>query len=174
MDLASRYASAVVSSNQRVQAAFNGDADLLVASGWAGARHSLAGLIHRARVEHDRGATGAAALRPALTALQSFVARQAAVMNIDLTDSAARWLTRGVTLVLLRPACPSCHGVRFDRVAGTGRLSDVACTRCGGTGKRKVNAKSQAQADLADRVLSLVEAKVQAHARRMGRYLRST
>jgi hypothetical protein len=163
MALADLYSRAISSSNLKVEARIRGDADYLIASGWAGGGSSLASLLHRARSEFDRHSGNV--MTPARDALLSFTERQAALLGIELEPAALRKLSGAILDVLLRPACPSCLGRGDGIIKQTTHLSDAACPVCLGSGKRQVHVESSGESELAAEVRQRIEGKLEAHSR---------
>jgi hypothetical protein len=75
-------------------------------------------------------------LPAARDALGRFVMAQATRMDLDTNPEEQLRLSGRILDYLLDPMCEICSGVKFKEIAGTGRLSNMACAGCDGSGKR--------------------------------------
>lgn len=143
-----RYSSATDSSNLRVSADSRGDADLLIAAGWA---DSLGSLLMRLHAEFDMVRAGIRAhplnLTERLLVLQQLKSLPAARQELGryatvaatkrrfmVPDAEVAKLVGRVLDVFLDPVCHKCEGT--GRVGEFGGVRSV-CSSCGGTGHRR-------------------------------------
>jgi hypothetical protein len=118
-----QYLSATIASNLRVEADRNGPADILIVCGWT------ASMIGHALIRlHSKPSTAALAL------VHEKVSAYAASCNIERPDAVAG----AVIAWQLDKVCKTCHGRKFDAIAGTPSLSEIRCPVCKGTGEAKL------------------------------------
>ncbi len=115
------------------------NADVLIAAGWSRAR--VGGALLRLRSECD--AVGLrnpqARTLPHLRALpevRAHLIAQAHRWRMDPAEAIA--IATAVLAWWLQPVCAACQGRRFERAAGTARLSSRGCKSCGATGLSRV------------------------------------
>lgn len=113
------------------------DAEVLIAAGWSRAR--VGGALLRLRSECD-----AAGLRNP-QALKLPHLRTLPDVRGHLIAQAHRWrmdpaeaIATAVLSWWLQPVCTACQGRKFERAAGTARLSSRGCNSCGATGLSRV------------------------------------
>ena len=116
-----RYLSASQSSNLRVQADKQGDADVMIASGWSASRIGAALMRLHTKPTRDN-----------LALVHVQVSMRADKLNIANPDSVASaviawWLSR---------TCPVCHGRKWDTIKDTPSLSAIECPSCHGSGEK--------------------------------------
>lgn len=187
--VADRYARSVGSSHLETTE-FTGDIDALIASGWV--RESLATMLWRLRVEFDRvdkqsltrgtqiditlALSRMRSLPSTKAALRTFATSHAQRGGITLTDSEADGLTATILNHFLDSQCKVCNGVKFKTVPGTGRLSANPCDECKGSGRSRVDRRSQGMVieAMAAQVLLELDRKIAVVAAVMGRFLRQT
>lgn len=180
-----RYRKATTSSNIRPEARRSGDADLLIAAGWA---DSLGIKLYRLAGEFDQVARDMHRVKSktdaimVLARLKTLTQTRVALVGFAM-ESAPRWglkldqaiigIVAGKALsAWLDPNCPRCGGT--GTVGGyDGKPSNI-CRRCGGSGKTRHGlGESDAERYLAHRLLSVMDAKMGEADGIMKRYLRS-
>lgn len=180
-----RYRKATTSSNLRIESRRTGDADLLVAAGWA---DSLGIKLYRLAGEFDQIATDLHRIETQTDAILVMghlkTLNQARVSLVQFAmDAAPRWGVRLETNVLaivvgkalsawLDPNCPRCGGT--GAIGGYDGKPANVCRRCGGSGKTKHGlGESDAERYFAHRLLSAMDSKMGEADSVMKRYLRN-
>lgn len=179
-----RYRRATNSSNIRPEARRSGDADLLIAAGWA---DSLGIKLYRLAGEFDQVARDLHRVNNqtdaimVLSHLKTLTQARAALVGFAL-DASPRWgvpLDTNVTAIVvgkalsawLDPNCPKCSGV--GSVGGYDGKTANICRRCGGSGKNRNGlGATDAERYFAQRLLSAMDAKMGEADSIMKRYLR--
>lgn len=118
-----RYISATNTSNLRVEADRNGPGDILICAGWSASTLGLA--LMRLHTKPDTAA---------LEKVHQQVAMRASEWGIERPDVVAS----AVIAWWLDKVCKTCHGRKFDAIAGTPALSAIVCPVCKGTGETKL------------------------------------
>jgi len=113
-----------------------GDVDYLAAAGIVAIRHPAGVAVWRWAYSQDP-AEHAPALREAVSVAQR-IARQRGwrLYGPRLLDVASEALA-----VVVQPTCQHCLGRSWLEISGTGRLSDVPCPECEGTGRRRIGGR---------------------------------
>lgn len=170
--IAERYSKATSTSNLTVQARCSGDADMLIAAGWA---DSLGVKLYRLAGEFDRQVSE---LRKADTQSAGLMVlnnlKTLAHTRIELhryaKDCASRWgvdlgpeviaIVVGRSLAAwLDPNCPKCGGT--GTVGGYDGKPANVCRRCAGTGKTRHDVgKTDVERYFAHRLMASMDAKV--------------
>lgn len=175
--VAERYSKATESSNLKVTSERRGDADMLIAAGWAG--ESLGASLARLRAEFDavhaqtkgQGNSSATDMLLALMELKtlpgvrqelgSMAVARAIGKEIPIDQATVLKLTGQVLSAFLEPNCQPCDGRGFT---GGGRHEQsgpqILCRRCSGTGKRRASmGKTDVERAFAGDLLSDIEEK---------------
>ena len=118
-----RYLSATNTSNLRVEAERIGHGDILICAGWSASTIGLA--LMRLHTKPDTAA---------LEKVHQQVAMRASEWGIERPDVVAS----AVIAWWLDKVCRTCHGRKFDAIAGTPALSAIVCPVCKGTGETKL------------------------------------
>lgn len=118
-----RYISATNTSNLRVEADRNGPGDILICAGWSASTIGLA--LMRLHTKPDTAT---------LEKVHRQVSMRAAEWGIERPDVVAS----AVIAWWLDKVCKTCHGRKFDAIAGTPALSAIVCPVCKGTGETKL------------------------------------
>ncbi len=118
-----RYISATNTSNLRVEADRNGPGDILICAGWSASTLGLA--LMRLHTKPDTAA---------LEKVHQQVAMSASEWGIERPDVVAS----AVIAWWLDKVCKTCHGRKFDAIAGTPALSAIVCPACRGTGESRL------------------------------------
>ena len=118
-----RYISATNTSNLRVEAERIGPGDILICAGWSASTLGLA--LMRLHTKPDTAA---------LEKVHQQVAMRASEWGIERPDVVAS----AVIAWWLDKVCKTCHGRKFDAIAGTPALSAIVCPVCKGTGETKL------------------------------------
>jgi len=180
-----RYRKATTSSNLKIESRRTGDADLLVAAGWA---DSLGIKLYRLAGEFDQIATDLHRIETQTDAILVMghlkTLNQARVSLVQFAmDAAPRWGVKLETNVLaivvgkalsawLDPNCPRCGGT--GAIGGYDGKPANVCRRCGGSGKTKHGlGESDAERYFAHRLLSAMDSKMGEADSVMKRYLRN-
>lgn len=180
-----RYRKATVSSNIRPEARRSGDADLLIAAGWA---DSLGIKLYRLAGEFDQVARDLHRTNNKTDAilvlgrLKTLTQARIALVGFAM-DAAPRWGVKldpnivGVVVgkalsAWLDPNCPKCGGT--GTIGGyDGKVANI-CRRCGGSGKNRNGlGETDAERAFAHKLLSTMDAKMGEADGIMKRYLRS-
>lgn len=167
-----RYRRATNSSNIRPEARRSGDADLLIAAGWA---DSLGIKLYRLAGEFDQVARDLRRVNNqtdaimVLSHLKTLTQARVALVGFAM-DAAPRWgvqLDPNITAIVvgkvlsawLDPNCPKCSGV--GSVGGYDGKTANICRRCGGSGKTRHGlGETDAERYFAQRMLSAMDAKM--------------
>jgi hypothetical protein len=180
-----RYRNATISSNLKIESRRTGDADLLVAAGWA---DSLGIKLYRLAGEFDQIATDLHRIETQTDAILVMghlkTLNQTMVSLVQFAmDAAPRWGVKLETNVLaivvgkalsawLDPNCPRCGGT--GAIGGYDGKPANVCRRCGGSGKTKHGlGESDAERYFAHRLLSAMDSKMGEADSVMKRYLRN-
>jgi hypothetical protein len=178
-----RYRKATNSSNIRPEARRSGDADLLIAAGWADSLgiklYRLAGEFDQVVQDLRRAETQTDAIM-VLSHLKTLNQARVALFAFALT-AVPRWgvtdpniigiLVGRVLSAWLDPNCPRCGGT--GTIGGyDGKVANI-CRRCGGSGKTRHGlGESDAERYAAQRLLMTMDAKMGEADEVMKRYLR--
>lgn len=164
-----RYRKATVSSNIRPEARRSGDADLLIAAGWA---DSLGIKLYRLAGEFDQVARDLHRTKDKTDAilvlgrLKTLTQARVALVGFAM-DAAPRWGVKldpniiGVVVgkalsAWLDPNCPKCGGV--GTVGGYDGQVKRLCKRCAGTGKTRHGlGETEGERYLAHRLLATMD-----------------
>lgn len=179
-----RYRKATVSSNIRPEARRSGDADLLIAAGWADSLgiklYRLAGEFDQVLQDMRRASTQTDAIM-VLGHLKTLNQARIALVRFAI-ESAPRW---GVTLdqniigivagkalsAWLDPNCPRCGGT--GTIGGYDGKPANVCRRCGGSGKTRHGlGDSDTERYLAHRLLAVMDARMHEADTLMKRYMK--
>lgn len=180
-----RYRNATISSNLKIESRRTGDADLLVAAGWA---DSLGIKLYRLAGEFDQIATDLHRIETQTDAILVMghlkTLNQTMVSLVQFAmDAAPRWGVKLETNVLaivvgkalsawLDPNCPRCGGT--GAIGGYDGKPANVCRRCGGSGKTNHGlGESDAERYFAHRLLSAMDSKMGEADSVMKRYLRN-
>lgn len=183
--IAERYRKATTSSNIRPEARRSGDADILIAAGWADSLgiklYRLAGEFDQVARDLHRANNQTDAIM-VLGHLKTLTQARAALVRFAI-DSAPRWgvaLDPNITAIVvgkalsawLDPNCPKCGGT--GTIGGyDGKVANI-CRRCGGSGKTRHGlGETDQERYFAHRLLSSMDAKMCEADSIMKRYLRS-
>ena len=142
----------------------NRDADYIIAGGIAGQRNRIGGAMMRMA---DAPTSGSAIV--ALKAVLSLVKHLAHVRNWRLSGRATQRVAEESLLHHLAPACPHCHGRKFEVVVGSNRLGGKACKPCHGTGMRALSVRHGSQVFVVLSELQAIETVVE---RAVGKLMR--
>ena len=180
-----RYRKATTSSNIRPEARRMGDADLLIAAGWADSLgiklYRLAGEFDQAARDLHRVSNKTDAIM-VLGKLKTLTQARVALVGFAM-EAAPRWGVRldpNITAVVvgrvlsawLDPNCHRCSGI--GTIGGyDGQVVNI-CRRCGGSGKNRNGlGHTEEERYFAHRLLSIMDAKMGEADTIMKRYLRS-
>ncbi len=180
-----RYRKATVSSNIRPEARRSGDADLLIAAGWADSLgiklYRLAGEFDEVARDLHRTSNKTDAIL-VLGRLKTLTQVRIALVGFAM-DAAPRWGVKldpniiGVVVVRvlsawLDPNCPKCGGTKT--IGGyDGKVANI-CRRCNGSGKSRHNlGNTDEQLYFAHRLLSILDIKMDEADAILKRYLRN-
>ncbi len=113
------------------------DAEVLIAAGWS--RDRVGGALLRLRSERDAVGLRDPQARKlphlrTLPEVRAHLIAQAHKWRMDPAEAIAA----AVLAWWLQPVCAACQGRRFERAAGTARLSPRGCKSCGATGLARV------------------------------------
>jgi hypothetical protein len=132
--LQERLISALSSSNLRVDLERRGDADYVAALGAASRRNGdVAGAVMRVHLVGS-----AADYREAVDATTRLTRHLNAVRNWRLGGREIRLVGELALGYHVRPACPACHGRRYEVPEGSPHTNGNICKPCRGSGKRPV------------------------------------
>lgn len=138
-------------------------ADVVAAAGMAAQRRPLGMLLQRL-VGDDRAGDRIAVEEMLERALRGAVRRN----DVRRDGVEASHVVRDALAWWLDPNCLECTGVRFDRAAGSNRLSARPCKACGGTGLRPVaSAAPDAARWVIDYLSQQVDLSEAAHRKRL-------
>lgn len=185
--IAERYATAMESSNLRVNLERGCDTDVLMAAGWASAPLGIN--LCRLRTEYDsakaevrgQGATPFIDMVLALSKMPSlysvkeelgrYAVRHATLRRFMEPDSVVRSLVGQALQMYLDPICHKCHGV--GKKGGYG-LPEVICKHCeGGRRTFKLAGRSDEQREFLKFLLASMEANASNAEESMKRLLRT-
>ncbi len=180
-----RYRKATNTSNLKVEARRSGDADLLIAAGWA---DSLGIKLYRLAGEFDQAARDLHQVKNKTDAimvlgkLKTLTQARVALVGFAM-DAAPRWgvtMDPNITAIVvgkalsawLDPNCHKCSGVGSVRAVTMARRRTSAGA-CGGSGKTRHGlGETDAERYFAQRLLSAMDAKMGEADSIMKRYLR--
>lgn len=180
-----RYRKATTSRNLKIESRRTGDADLLVAAGWA---DSLGIKLYRLAGEFDQIATDLHRIETQTDAILVMghlkTLNQARVSLVQFAmDAAPRWgvkLETNVLAIVVGKALSAWLDQNCPRCGGTGAIGGYdgkpanVCRRCGGSGKTKHGlGESDAERYFAHRLLSAMDSKMGEADSVMKRYLRN-
>ena len=143
MKIQNRYASAVNSSNLKIQYETKmSDTDVLGAYGIADRR--LANGIdhftkHPLAVPLERLFMGdSTAAQEIIRILVEIIRKKAPSMRVSVTQVQARDMAKAALAWFRSPACRACGGHGFKLIRNTRTLGDMRCRPCNGTGKTQL------------------------------------
>lgn len=167
-----RYRKATVSSNLRPEARRSGDADLLIAAGWADSLgitlYRLAGEFDQVATDLHRAETQTDAIL-VMTKLKTMNQARVALVGFAI-ESAPRWGVKldpniiGVVVgkalsAWLDPNCPKCGGT--GTIGGYDGKVAKNCRRCGGSGENHYGlGETEDERAFAHRLISILNAKM--------------
>lgn len=180
-----RYRKATVSSNIRPEARRSGDADLLIAAGWA---DSLGIKLYRLAGEFDQVArdlhrtnnkTDAIlvlgrlkTLTQARVALVGFAMDAAPRWGLSISEQEIGLVAGNCLAAFLESVCSKCNGVGLT--GGYDGNPTAICNRCRGSGKPTANlGRTDAQRYLAARLLSVMDSLISQADAILLKYLRA-
>jgi hypothetical protein len=114
-------------------------------------------------------------LHAAKEALGRFVMAMATREHLELDVNEQLRLSGRVLVSFLNSLCPTCHGVKFKTVPGSGRLSAMPCESCEGSGRDKIRFTGNTdptEVMFTQAVLAELDRKMQHVAGLMKRFLR--
>lgn len=124
-----RYATATTTSHLIVDSD-NHSCDVLVAAGMAGQKNELA--LAMWSLAHMPSRSRMMELREQIRRrVKGYMDRRGMKGKHDrIADAVLAWW--------MKPACPDCDGLGYEKYPNAPALSDVPCSSCGGTGKRQL------------------------------------
>jgi len=129
---AERCATAVRTTDLGMHLEHGCAADVITAMGWAARKNPLGVALLRAQHEGES--------LEVQIALQEAVSVAWKLCQAGEHSADAAWWIRFARAAVAHwqsPACPHCHGRRFDVIQGTPALSATPCRACKGSGARK-------------------------------------
>lgn len=143
-----RYRKATTTSNLKVEARRSGDADLLIAAGWAdslgiklyrlaGEFDQVAQDLHRAQTQTDAimVMSHLKTLTQARIALVGFAFEAAPRWGVKLDQNTMAVVVGKALSAWLDPNCPKCGGI--GAIGGYNGQAKRLCKRCAGSGKTR-------------------------------------
>ena len=148
-DIAEQYASATHATNLRVEAERRSSADILIAAGWSPSR--LGAALIRLHSEWDGSEhprfDQAAGKKVYMHEMAMLLGKLKTLPEVreQLMIQADKWgcdnpknVAGAILQWWLDRRCNTCHGTRFEVIAGTGRQSGKVCKSCRGTGEAHI------------------------------------